>query len=83
MNTHDVVVDVQVRPPGEAVARYVAIVSPPSSTGSLQESVIWVPLLMPLTAVGAPGVAAGEWAPVASAVLVLEPALFVACTLNR
>ena len=56
--------------------------SPPLLFGADQLTVICVPLLEPETDVGAPGTVAGIRWPLATADAALDPALFVAFTVN-
>jgi hypothetical protein len=82
VKTHEVVVDVHVLPPGDAVTRYPVTTEPPVFVGAVQFTVICVPELEPDSEVGAPGTVAGVRGPVATTEADPEPALFVAFTVN-
>ena len=64
------------------MTRYPVTPEPPSLFGAVQFTVIWVPLLEPESEVGAPGTVAGVRVPSARADGTLDPALFVAFTVN-
>ena len=63
--THDVVVTVQVKEPGDDVAVYPEMV-PPWALPAVQETVSWPLPVAAVTAVGADGVVAGTMAPEAA-----------------
>ena len=81
VTVHDVVDDVQVRPPGDAVAVYPVIAEPPLSLGAVHDSETCVLPGVPATPVGAPGTVRGVTEEEAGEAL-LVPALFVAVTVN-
>jgi len=77
---HDVVVDVQLNPPGEDSARYESG-APPENDGALHVTSALALPMVALTLVGAPGIAAGITLADADDAG-LSPMAFVATTVN-